>query len=319
MALNQQTAPIKRIVALAGGVGGAKLAYGLAQVVPQLTIIGNTGDDFRYYGLAVSPDLDTVMYTLARLAHPINGWGLRDDTRQMVDMLRCYGEESWFGLGDRDIATNLLRTHLLAQGLPLSAVTAWLADKLGVAARLIPMTDDRVATMVESREYGTLEFQEYFVRYRWQPTVTRLWYEGAEMARPAPGVVEALEAADAIFICPSNPVLSIEPILRVPGIREAIMGRARRGAPCVAVSPVIAGAALKGPTVKIMAELGLDPSVAGIAAYYGDVIDGFVVDYQDRDEPVRQRKLVTDIRIDTSEARERLAREVIAWLEGKFP
>jgi LPPG:FO 2-phospho-L-lactate transferase len=303
-----------RVVALAGGVGGAKLADGLAQLAPNLTIIGNTGDDFRYYGLAVSPDLDTVMYTLARLAHPVNGWGLRDDTRQMIDMLKCYGEESWFGLGDRDIATNLLRTYLLSQGKALSEVTAFLTGKLDVTARLIPMTDDRIATMVGTRELGVLEFQEYFVRHRWQPTVTHLWYDGADSARPAPGVLDALNSADVIVICPSNPVLSVEPILRVPNIRAAILDRVRRSVPCVAVSPVIAGAALKGPTVKIMNELGMDPSVAGIAAYYGDLIDAFVIDHKDQEAAVSQEKVVTDIRMETPEARARLAREVLAWV-----
>jgi LPPG:FO 2-phospho-L-lactate transferase len=314
MALN--TRPLNDVVALAGGVGGAKLAYGLMRALPDsahLTIIGNTGDDFRYYGLAVSPDLDTVMYTLAGVAHSVNGWGLHDDTRQMVDMLRCYGEESWFGLGDRDIATNLLRTHMLAAGKPLSEVTAWLAEKLGVAVGLLPMTDDPLATRVDTLEYGVLEFQEYFVRHRWQPTVTRLWYDGAEAAQPAPGVVEALRQADLIVICPSNPVLSVEPILQVRAIREAIMARC---VPCVAVSPVIGATAFKGPTVKIMGELGLDASAAGIAAYYGALIDGFVVDDQDQRAGLAVRHLATDIRMDTPEARERLAGEVLAWAEA---
>lgn len=307
------------VVALAGGVGGAKLADGLARCLPpdSLTIIVNTGDDFRYYGLAVSPDLDTVMYTLAGIAHPVNGWGLRDDTRQMVEMLRVYGEESWFGLGDRDMATNLLRTHALANSKPLSEITAWLAGKLGVRSRLLPMSDDKVATMVDTQECGILEFQEYFVRYRWQPAVKRLLYDGAATARPAPGVYEALEKATAIVFCPSNPVLSIEPILQVPGIREAILARHGRNTPCIAVSPVIAGAALKGPTVKIMGELGLDASVSGIADYYGDLIDGFVIDPQDHEAVIRQKKRITNIRMNTPEDRERVAREVLAWI-GDF-
>jgi LPPG:FO 2-phospho-L-lactate transferase len=299
-----------RIVALAGGVGGAKLVDGLARCLPPgaLTAVVNTGDDFRYYGLAVSPDLDTVMYTLAGVAHPVNGWGIAGDTRQMVEMLARYGEESWFGLGDRDMATNLLRTHALASGIPLSAVTARLSDALGIGPRILPMTDDRVATMVDTVECGVLAFQEYFVRHRWQPAVKRLWYEGAEQAKPAPGVLEAFERATAIILCPSNPVLSIEPILRVAEIRAAIMQRA---VPCIAVSPVIAGQAVKGPTAKIMRELGHDPSAAGIAAYYGDLIDVFMVDTRDSDARIGQQKIVSDILMGSVADRERVARDVL--------
>ena len=299
-----------RIVALAGGVGGAKLVDGLARCLPSgaLTAVVNTGDDFRYYGLAVSPDLDTIMYTLAGMAHPVNGWGIAGDTRQMVEMLARYGEESWFGLGDRDMATNLLRTHALASGVPLSAVTARLSGALGVGPRILPMTDDSVATMVDTVECGVLAFQEYFVRHRWQPAVKRLWYEGAEQAKPAPGVLEAFEKATAIILCPSNPVLSIEPILRVAEIRAAIM---RRAVPCIAISPVIAGHAVKGPTVKIMRELGHDASAAGIAAYYGDLIDMFMLDTRDSDARISQRKIVSDVFMGSVADRERVARDVL--------
>lgn len=307
MALNGD---LKRIVALAGGVGGAKLVDGLARCLPAgaLTVIGNTGDDFRHYGLHVSPDLDTVMYTLAGIAHPINGWGIAEDTRHMLGMLARYGEETWFGLGDRDLATNVLRTHWLAQGLPLSAVTARLCQRLGIATRLLPMTDNPLATVVYTLEHGKLAFQEYFVRHRWQPTVQRLAYEGAETAQPAAGVLEALEAAEAIIICPSNPLLSIEPILQVRALREAI--KARR-VPCLAVSPIIEGAALKGPTVKIMRELGLRADVAGVADYYGDLIDVLVVDEADREVDIPQRRFVTNIRMLTSTDRGQLAEQVL--------
>ncbi|MFQ3536341.1 MAG: 2-phospho-L-lactate transferase [Aggregatilineales bacterium] len=308
----------KHVVALAGGVGGAKLVEGLAQCLPAgaLTVIGNTGDDFRHYGLHVSPDLDTVMYTLAGLAHPINGWGIADDTRHMLSMLAHYGEETWFGLGDRDLATNILRTHWLAQGLPLSAVTARLCQRLGITSCLLPMTDDPLATVVYTLEYGRLAFQEYFVRHRWQPTVERLVYEGAETAQPAAGVLEALTTAEAIIICPSNPLLSIEPILQVHAIREAI--RARR-APCLAVSPIIEGAALKGPTVKVMRELGLRADVAGISCYYGALIDGLVVDEADREVSIQQRRFVTNIRMITSTDRGRLAEEVLNMIGDLQP
>lgn len=300
----------ERVVALAGGVGGAKLVEGLAACLPSgaLTVIGNTGDDFRHYGLHVSPDLDTVMYTLAGIAHPINGWGIADDTRHMLSMLARYGEDTWFGLGDRDLATNILRTHWLAQGVLLSAITQRLCAQLGIATRLLPMTDDPLATIVYTVEYGRLAFQEYFVRYRWQPTVQRLVYEGAETAQPAEGVLTALESAEAIIICPSNPLLSIEPILQVRAIRQAIVARR---APCLAVSPIIAGAALKGPTVKVMQELGLRADVTGVSEYYGALIDAFVVDHADRDSSVQQRRFVTDIRMTTSADRKRLAEEVL--------
>lgn len=308
----------RHVVALAGGVGGAKLVEGLAKCLPAgaLTVIGNTGDDFRHYGLHVSPDLDTVMYTLAGIAHPINGWGIADDTRHMVSMLARYGEPVWFNLGDHDLATNILRTHWLAQGLPLSTVTAHLCQRLGIPSRLLPMTDDPLATVVYTLEYGRLAFQEYFVRHRWQPTVERLVYEGAETARPAAGVLEALETAEAIIICPSNPLLSIEPILQVRAIREAI--RARR-VPCLAVSPIIEGAALKGPTVKVMRELGLRADVAGVSHYYGDLIDGLVVDEADREVSIQQRRFVTNIRMITSTDRGRLAEEVLRMIGDLHP
>ncbi len=306
---------IARVVALAGGVGGAKLADGLMRCLPpdSLTVIVNTGDDFTHYGLAVSPDLDTVMYTLAGLADPINGWGLAGDTRQMIEMMKRYGDDAWFGLGDADLATNLLRTQALAAGQSLSEVTARLAKALGVQLRLVPMSDDRVATMVETVEQGTLAFQEYFVRYRWQPKVTRLWYNGAEQARPAPGVLEAFAEATSIIICPSNPLLSIEPILQVPGIRTAL--EARR-VPCVAVSPIIAGQAVKGPAAKLMAELAMEVSPAGVAGYYGPLIDGLVVDTADREITISQRMCVTDTWMKTLEDRTRLARELLDWIGG---
>jgi LPPG:FO 2-phospho-L-lactate transferase len=302
----------RQVVAFAGGVGGAKLVDGLARVLPAgaLTVIVNTGDDFRYMGLAVCPDLDTVMYTLAGLAHPINGWGLADDTRQMVGMLQHYGEAGWFGLGDKDLATNLLRTQLLAQGQPLGEVTAWLCGRLGIGARLLPATDDAVATMVETDSHGLLPFQDYFVRHRWQPVVRKLHYQGAGQARPSPGLLDALNEADLLIFCPSNPVLSIAPILAVPAIAAAVEGRR---VPLLAVSPVVAGAALKGPTVKIMTELGYDPSVAGIANHYGQLIDGFVVDTQDADVQITQPKLVAPIILDTTARRVALANHLLAW------
>lgn len=305
--------PELHVVALAGGVGGAKLADGLYRCLPpgSLTIIVNTGDDFKRYGLAISPDLDTVMYTLAGLAHPVNGWGLAGDTQQMIGMLRRYGDDAWFGLGDMDVATHLLRTQALAAGQTLSEVTDALSSARGVTARLLPMSDDPVPTMVDTLEQGTLAFQEYFVHYRWQPTVQRLWYDGADRAHPAPGLLDALAQASAIVICPSNPMLSIEPILQVPGIRAALE---KRTAPCVAVSPIIAGQAIKGPAAKLMAELSMEVSPAGVAEYYGTLIDGLVVDGADRDIQIEQRKLVTNTLMQTIDDRVRLAGEVLEWM-----
>ena len=308
-----EAASASRVVALAGGVGGAKLADGLAHCLPPgaLTVIVNTGDDFTRYGLNISPDLDTVMYTLAGLADPVNGWGLAGDSRQMVGMLQRYGDDAWFGLGDKDVATDLLRTQALARGQPLSAVTAMLASALGITTRLLPMSDDWVATIVETADHGILAFQEYFVRYRWQPVVTRLRYEGADSAQPAPGILDALAEATAIVICPSNPVLSVEPILQVKATRAALE---RRKVPCVAVSPIIAGEAVKGPAAKLMAELGMDPSVKGVAAYYDRLIDGLVVDTADRDAQIPQRKLATNTLMRTVDDRSRLAGELLEWI-----
>lgn len=304
-----------RVVALAGGVGGAKLAHGLAQQLrpENLTVIVNTGDDFTRYGLAISPDLDTVMYTLAGLADPVNGWGLAGDTRQMIGMLELYRDDAWFGLGDKDVATHLLRTQRLTEGQPLSQVTAQLASALGLGVRLLPMSDERVSTIVETADHGTLAFQEYFVRHRWQPVVTGLRFEGAERAVPAPGLLDIISNARAIVICPSNPMLSIEPILRVPGIRAALE---QRRVPCIAVSPIIGGEAVKGPAAKLMTELALDASVAGVAAYYGGLIDGLVIDTVDRDVKIKQRVLVTNTWMKTLEDRVRLAGEILEWIES---
>lgn len=306
----------KHVVALAGGVGGAKLVYGLARVLPagQLTVVGNVADDFTLYGLHISPDLDTVMYTLAGLANPETGWGIAGDSWQMLDMLVRYGEEGWFRLGDRDMATHLLRTHWLAQGVSLTEVTSRLTRALGVQQRLLPVTDDPLATMVETVEYGTLAFQEYFVRHRWQPVVRRVWFEGAETARVTPAVAEALAGADLIVICPSNPVLSIAPILAVQGVREALQKRAGR---CVAVSPFIGGRAVKGPAAKLMPELGLDISVKGLWRFYEGLIDGLVVDVADTPQTVGVEKTIlqTYTLMKTDEDKVRLAHEILDWVE----
>jgi LPPG:FO 2-phospho-L-lactate transferase len=304
-----------RVVALAGGVGGAKLVYGLSKILaPELLIvIGNVGDDFELYGLHISPDLDTVMYTLAEVANPDTGWGLAGDTWQMLDMLRVYGDDAWFRLGDRDLATHVLRTQWLRQGLSLTAVTARLAGALGVVHPLLPVTDDPLATIVDTEELGTLAFQEYFVRHRWQPTVQRVRFRGAEQARITEPAAAALREADVIVVCPSNPVLSIEPILAVPGVRETL--RHRRG-PCVAISPFIGGKAVKGPAGKLMQEMGLNISPRGLIDYYGEMLDGLVVDVSDREQSEKLEKsvLVTQTLMQSAEDKTRLAGEVLDWI-----
>jgi len=307
---------LKRIVALAGGVGGAKLALGLARVLPpgDLTVIVNTGDDFSQFGLAISPDLDTVMYTLAGVANPETGWGLAGDTTQMLDMLREYGEAPWFGLGDRDLATHLLRTQWLAEGMSLTAVTQRLAARLGVTQTVLPMSDDPVRTLVDTVEHGQLAFQEYFVRHRWQPVVTRISYAGTEVARPSAAALTALQMADAVVICPSNPLLSIGPILAVPGLREALADK-----PVVAVTPLVSGAALKGPAAKLMDELGWVVSPPSVAAYYGDLLDGFVLDQRDSEQYSQAdftcRLFVAESVMVSEQDKMNLARQVIGWAE----
>lgn len=305
-------------MALAGGVGGAKLVFGLAQILSdeQLVIIGNVADDFELYGLHISPDLDTVMYTLAGVANPETGWGLSGDSWQMLDMLARYGEDTWFRLGDKDVATHLLRTHWLNQGLSLTEVTARLASGLGVRHRLLPATDDPVATMVETVEGGTLGFQDYFVRHQWQPTVRKIWFRGIEQTCVTDDVKKALDEADVIIFCPSNPILSIEPILSVPGVREAL--RTRKGV-CVAVSPFIGNRAVKGPAAKLMPELGLEVSPRGVSRYYEGLLDGLVIDSSDaeRGQEVEIPFLATETLMVSNQDKVRLAEEILDW-SGSF-
>jgi LPPG:FO 2-phospho-L-lactate transferase len=306
-----------RVVVLVGGVGGAKLAHGLARLLPpeRLTVIVNTGDDFWHYGLRVCPDLDTVMYTLAGIVDKGNGWGIGGDTTAMLDALRRYGEQTWFRLGDQDVATHLLRTLALRDGERLTAITARLTKNLGVLHTILPMTDDPVATMIETVEQGELEFQEYFVRYRWQPTVRRLRYAGADSAHLTPEVEAALEAADVVVFAPSNPWLSIMPVLSVNGMRAAL---AASPAPKVALTPIIAGGAVKGPAAKIAAELGHEVSARGVAALYRGIIDGFVCDVRDADLDFGALAPLHTLQIDTlmldEEGRVRVAREILDWL-----
>ena len=271
------------ILALAGGVGGAKLAAGLQAALnaPEglLTVV-NTGDDFEHLGLSICPDLDTVMYTLSGRANPETGWGLAGESWNFLEALGALGGEDWFRLGDRDLATHVERTRRLRAGATLSRVTADLCGRLGVPSRVAPMSDDPVRTVVETPD-GDLPFQEYFVRRRCEPAVRGLRFEGAPAARMSAGFEAALAdpGLDAVVVCPSNPYLSVDPILAVPGVRAALAGCA---APVVAVSPIVGGRAIKGPAAKIMEELGIEVSAAAVAARYRDLLDGFVLDETDR-------------------------------------
>ncbi|MFT3721121.1 2-phospho-L-lactate transferase [Pseudorhodoferax sp.] len=306
------------IIALAGGVGGAKLVDGLAAVLPpaELLAVVNTGDDFDHLGLRVCPDLDTVMYTLAGRANPETGWGLAGESWQFMQALERLGGETWFRLGDQDLATHVRRTGLLAQGRTLSEVTASLCAALGVAHRVLPMSDDPVRTMVRIDE-GEIGFQDYFVRRHCEPVLRGLRYAGAEAARPAPGLLQALGDARlrAIVLCPSNPYLSIAPLLAMPGMRERL--RAAR-VPVVAVSPIVGGQAIKGPAAKIMRELGHAPSALEVARHYRGLVDGCVLDHADAalSEDVAAlgiAPLVTATVMHAREDRARLAQEVLAF------
>lgn len=270
-----------RVLALSGGVGGAKLVLGLARVLPleALTVAANTADDFEHLGLYIAPDLDTVMYTLAGTADRQRGWGLAEETWHCMDALEALEGAAWFRLGDRDLATHLRRTELLREGYTLSEATGALCRSLGVETRLLPMSDDRVRTLVVTAA-GELAFQHYFVRERCAPPVLGFRYEGIESARPQPEVLELLASGTlaAVVICPSNPFVSVDPIVRLPGMREALRGC---DAPVIAVSPIVGGAALKGPAAKMLAELGHPVSAASVASYYEGLVDVFVLDQRD--------------------------------------
>ena len=304
-----------RVVALCGGVGGAKLALGLYRVLPPgaLTVVVNTGDDFEHLGLHVSPDLDTVLYTLAGLADRERGWGRADETWQFMGAFSALGGENWFQLGDRDLALHVLRTQWLRAGGTLSSFTAHVADRLGIDARIVPMSDDAVRTTVVTSE-GPLPFQRYFVARCCEPVVRALAYDGAEDARPAEGALAALVQPDleAVVICPSNPYLSIDPLLAIPSLRGALQ---RAAAPVIAVSPIIGGQAVKGPTTKIMAELGVPAASAAIARHYGDLIAGLVIDETDAAEAaeVDCPVVITATLMRTLDDRDALARRVLSF------
>ena len=306
-----------KIVALAGGVGGAKLAYGLAQILPpeDLTVIVNTGDDFEHYGLYICPDLDTVCYTLAGMANPLTGWGRSDETWNAFQNAARIGGPDWFRLGDQDLGTHLERTRRLNEGQTLTQITKDFCRAWGIRQTVLPMSDQPVRTIVETEE-GDLAFQEYFVHRRCEPPVKGFRFEGAQKAGPAPGACEAIRSADAVIICPSNPWVSIDPILRVlsplpwgegPGVRV------------VAVSPILGGHAVKGPAAKMYRELGIEPSGLAVASHYHGLANGFVLDKIDEQLKgdvmgLSMRILVTNTLMDSLDNRSQLAQDVLNFI-----
>jgi LPPG:FO 2-phospho-L-lactate transferase len=311
------------ILALSGGVGGAKLALGLSRILPsrQLTLVANTGDDFEYLGMRISPDIDSLLYALAGVNNQSTGWGRDSETWTFMSELERLGIDSWFRLGDRDLAVHVHRTNGLRAGRTLSEVTEDLTRKFGVGPNIVPMSDHRISTLLQTAE-GCLPFQDYFVRRRCQPVVREILFENAAASRPSPAFLKALgnPQLSGIVICPSNPYLSIDPILSVPGVADAIRGSR---VPVVAVTPIVQGRCIKGPTAKIMAELGITVSPLSVAEHYGSLIDGFVLDILD--EPLAEAVSAlgitveaTDTIMKTLDDRQRLARRTMALLERLF-
>jgi LPPG:FO 2-phospho-L-lactate transferase len=308
-----------RICALAGGVGGAKLVQGLARVLlpESLTVIVNTADDFEHLGLNISPDLDTVCYTIAGISNRRTGWGRSRESWNAMDSLEQLGGPTWFRLGDRDLATHLERTRRLHQGTPLSQVVREFCGTWGIRHTILPMTDAPVATILQTDE-GELEFQEYFVRRRCRPRISGFEFRGVGSAMPAPGVVDALTSADAVIFCPSNPWVSIAPILALSGIRALVASRKT-----VAVSPIVRSRALRGPADKMYSEMGIKPSALAVAAHYQGITHGFVIDHRDADlegqvRSLGMQTLVCNTIMPTLRERRRLARDVLNFLAADW-
>ena len=306
------------IVVLTGGTGGAKLIEGLAAEIDpaELTIICNTGDDCVLHGLHISPDIDTITYTLAGLIDDARGWGIKGDTFTTLEQLGRLGADTWFKLGDKDLATHICRTGLLSERVRLSQATDIIRRTLGIKAAILPMSDDRVQTRLRAGD-KELTFQEYFVKERWQPMVRKVYYAGAVKSKPAPGVLNALSFASAIVVCPSNPVTSIGPILAVPGIRDALK---KTSATVVGVSPIIGAAAITGPAHKLMAAIDMEVSALGVARAYADYLDVFVIANEDESlkagiEELNIRAVTADIRMNALADKKRLAREVLALVK----
>ena len=306
-----------KIVALAGGVGGAKLADGLAQCLPpgNLTVIVNTGDDFEHWGLNISPDVDTVCYTLAGLANPETGWGRANESWEVFNNVVQLKGDDWFHIGDRDLAVHLERTRRLKSGQPLSRIVHDFCKAWGVTQAVLPMTDQKVATIVDTVEHGELAFQEYFVHQGCAPTVKGFRFAGLQDARPAPGVLDTLAEADAIVFCPSNPWVSLDPILNIQGVRPLLASRK-----VVAVSPIIGGQTVKGPAAKMFTELGIQPSSFAVAQHYQEIITGFVCDVQDESwnekiQALNIHTLLVNTIMKSRLDRQQLAQDVLHFIE----
>jgi LPPG:FO 2-phospho-L-lactate transferase len=326
------------IITLAGGVGGAKLAQGLTLTPAftpspvatregwgggRLTIIVNTGDDFEWHGLTVCPDLDTVTYTLGGVANIVTGWGVAGDTFEAIGALQRLGVEPWFRIGDRDLATHVYRTELLRQGKTLTEATRLITCALGIEATILPMTDDRFRTLVDT-DQGVLEFQDYFVRRQWQPVIKRIIFDGTATAKATPQVIDALQQADAIIIAPSNPFVSVDPILNVTPTHALARSLPRQDEggrkPIVAVSPIVGGQAIKGPAAKMFRELGWEPSALAVAQHYHGLVTHFVLDQLDADQEsaiqsLGMKTLVTNTIMQAVEDRVRLAKEVVEFIK----
>ncbi len=309
-----------KITALAGGVGGAKLADGLAQILgpEELSIIVNTGDDFKHLGLSISPDLDTVCYTLAGIANPTTGWGIANDTFNTYNALTQLEAPDWFRLGDIDLATHLERTHLTSHGETLTKITGHICRKLGVRHAVLPMTDDHVATWVETEELGELPFQEYFVKHHFNLKCKQIIFKGIEQAKLTDAVLETISQADAVVICPSNPFVSIDPILNLNGLRELIDGKF-----VLCVSPIIGGNAVKGPLAKMFRDFGYEPSPGAVINHYKGLVDCIVLDKSDaeslEDETLSSIIMhATDILIPDKTGRIRLAKEVVELIKNNL-
>ena len=311
-----------RISVLAGGVGASRFLRGLVEVVDpgDVTAIVNVGDDVELVGLRISPDLDIVTYALAGIVDEAKGWGVAGDTFEALSRLRAYGEDVWMALGDRDLATHILRTYRLSRGAKLSDFADELRRRLGVATRILPVTDDPLTTMVRLEDGRLISFEEYYVRYNFRPRISAVTYRGCSSARPARGVVEAIESADAVVIAPSNPLASVMPILCVEEVARAMRGRGRR----IAISPIVGGRAVKGPAAQMMADLGIEATPVGVAKLYRGFVDALVLDLADAELAGRVRSeagveaLVADTMMVDAEARRRLAAFVVEAL-GSLP
>ena len=299
-----------KIVAFAGGVGGAKLADGLAQLLPpdDLTVVVNTGDDFEHLGLSISPDIDTVCYTLAGLANPDTGWGRQAETFQALENIKKLGGPDWFRIGDKDLATHLERTRRLREGQSLSQITRHFCQVWGVRHLVLPMSNQPIRTMVDTLDNGELPFQEYFVYRHCEPKIRGFRFAGIELAEPAPGLLKSIEEADAVVLCPSNPWVSIDPILAMVGLKSALATKT-----VLAVSPIIGGQTVKGPAAKMFTELGIQPSALAVARHYADLLSGFILDIIDNDLAKKFTIPITLTRtiMKTRDDRRRLAQDVL--------